>query len=98
MEDRFTAIRFAIAAALPRDVVVIAGKGAEEFQEYCEEDTVVKVQDSACCPPLAHVINFRLDVRGKMEVKGLLPWGSCGLCLVTTPQQPTDMVRGEVDC
>lgn len=50
MEDRFTAIRFAIAAALPRDVVVIAGKGAEEFQEYCEEDMVVKVHDSACCP------------------------------------------------
>ena len=56
MEDRFTAIRFAIAAALPRDVVVIAGKGAEEFQEYCEEDMVVKVCDSACCPPLEHVM------------------------------------------
>ena len=56
MEDRFTAIRFAIAAALPRDVVVIAGKGAEEFQEYCEEDAVVKVHHSACCSPLAHVM------------------------------------------
>ena len=34
MEDRFCAIRAAIGTAQARDVVVIAGKGCQDFQEY----------------------------------------------------------------
>lgn len=34
MEDRFCAIRAAIGTAQARDVVIIAGKGAQDFQEY----------------------------------------------------------------
>ena len=44
MEDRFCAIRAAIGTAQPRDVVVIAGKGHQDFQEYGDgEGGVIKV-------------------------------------------------------
>lgn len=33
MEDRYTAIRWAIGTAQKRDMVIIAGKGAEDFME-----------------------------------------------------------------
>lgn len=34
MEDRFSAIRVAIGTAQDKDAVIIAGKGAEDFQEF----------------------------------------------------------------
>lgn len=44
MEDRFCAIRAAIGTAQARDVVIIAGKGAQDFQEYGDgEGGVIKV-------------------------------------------------------
>lgn len=44
MEDRFCAIRAAIGTAQPRDVVVIAGKGHQDFQEYGDgEGGIIKV-------------------------------------------------------
>ena len=39
MEDRFSAIRVAIGTAQAKDTVVIAGKGAEDFQEYGDMET-----------------------------------------------------------
>eukprot|EP00884_Botryococcus_braunii_P000647 jgi/Botrbrau1/10583/Bobra.0358s0006.1 len=39
MEDRWMAIRYAIGTAQPEDVVVIAGKGAEDYQEIYEPET-----------------------------------------------------------
>lgn len=39
MEDRWTAIRYAIGTAGAEDIVVIAGKGAEDYQEIFEEET-----------------------------------------------------------
>ena len=39
MEDRFSAIRVAIGTAQAKDTVVIAGKGAEDFQEYGDLET-----------------------------------------------------------
>lgn len=45
MEDRFCAIRAAIGTAQPRDVVVIAGKGHQDFQEYGDgEGGIIKVR------------------------------------------------------
>eukprot|EP00208_Stichococcus_sp_RCC1054_P003770 CAMPEP_0206139342 /NCGR_PEP_ID=MMETSP1473-20131121/5544_1 /ASSEMBLY_ACC=CAM_ASM_001109 /TAXON_ID=1461547 /ORGANISM="Stichococcus sp, Strain RCC1054" /LENGTH=890 /DNA_ID=CAMNT_0053533095 /DNA_START=451 /DNA_END=3123 /DNA_ORIENTATION=- len=38
IHDRFNAIRVAIATAQERDVVIIAGKGNEDFQEYHDEN------------------------------------------------------------
>ena len=44
MEDRFCAIRAAIGTAQARDVVVIAGKGNQDFMEYGDgEGGVIKV-------------------------------------------------------
>ena len=44
MEDRFCAIRAAIGTAQARDVVVIAGKGNQDYQEYGDgEGGVIKV-------------------------------------------------------
>ena len=34
MEDRFTAIRWAIGTAQKKDIVVIAGKGHHDYQEW----------------------------------------------------------------
>jgi len=34
VEDRFSAIRLAIGSAVDKDVVVIAGKGHEDYVEY----------------------------------------------------------------
>ena len=39
MEDRFSAIRVAIGTAQAKDTVVIAGKGAEDYQEYGDMET-----------------------------------------------------------
>lgn len=39
MEDRWTAIRYAIGTAGAEDIVVIAGKGAEDYQEIFEPET-----------------------------------------------------------
>ncbi|KAK9868996.1 hypothetical protein WJX84_006576 [Apatococcus fuscideae] len=36
-EDRFTAIRWAISTAQERDMVIIAGKGSEDFQEVASQ-------------------------------------------------------------
>jgi len=36
MEDRWMAIRWAVGTARENDCVVIAGKGAEDFQEHWE--------------------------------------------------------------
>lgn len=46
MEDRFSAIRVAIGTAQAKDTVVIAGKGAEDFQEYGDMETgdLIRVQ------------------------------------------------------
>ncbi len=45
MEDRFCAIRAAIGTAQARDVVVIAGKGNQDYQEYGDgEGGVIKVR------------------------------------------------------
>lgn len=44
MEDRWTAIRWAIGTAQKNDIVVIAGKGAEDFQEWDIGFGLVKVQ------------------------------------------------------
>ena len=43
MEDRWTAIRWAIGTAQKNDCVVIAGKGAEDFQEWDIGFGMVKV-------------------------------------------------------
>lgn len=43
MEDRWTAIRWAIGTAQKKDVVVVAGKGAQDYQEYQFENEWVKV-------------------------------------------------------
>ena len=48
MEDRFCAIRAAIGTAQARDVVVIAGKGNQDYQEYGDgQGGVIK----ACAVP-----------------------------------------------
>ena len=45
MEDRFCAIRAAIGTAQARDVVVIAGKGNQDYQEYGDgQGGVIKVR------------------------------------------------------
>ena len=45
MEDRFCAIRAAIGTAQARDVVVIAGKGNQDYQEYGDgEGGVIKAR------------------------------------------------------
>lgn len=45
MEDRFCAIRAAIGTAQARDVVIIAGKGAQDYMEYGDgEGGVIKVR------------------------------------------------------
>jgi UDP-N-acetylmuramyl tripeptide synthase len=43
MEDRWTAIRWAIGTAYGKDCVVIAGKGAEDFQEWDIGEGLIKV-------------------------------------------------------
>ncbi len=49
MEDRFCAIRAAIGTAQARDVVVIAGKGNQDYQEYGNgEGGVIKVRILSC--------------------------------------------------
>jgi hypothetical protein len=49
MEDRWMAIRCAIGTAQQDDLVVIAGKGAEDFQEYVDPETgeVTRVRPSS---------------------------------------------------
>lgn len=42
MEDRWTAIRWAIGTAQRKDVVVLAGKGAQDYQEYIFDNELVK--------------------------------------------------------
>ena len=45
MEDRFCAIRAAIGTAQARDVVVIAGKGNQDYQEHGDgQGGVIKVR------------------------------------------------------
>lgn len=44
MEDRWMAIRWAIGTACENDVVIIAGKGHEDFQEFYQEGEFVKVR------------------------------------------------------
>jgi hypothetical protein len=39
MEDRWTAIRLAIGTAAADDMVIIAGKGAEDYQEIYDPET-----------------------------------------------------------
>lgn len=48
MEDRFSAIRVAIGTAQAKDTVVIAGKGAEDFQEYGDLETGDLVRVRRC--------------------------------------------------
>ena len=43
MEDRWTAIRWAIGTAQKKDCVVVAGKGADDFQEWDFGDGLIKV-------------------------------------------------------
>lgn len=43
MEDRWTAIRWAVGTAQKNDCIVIAGKGAEDFQEWDVGFGLVKV-------------------------------------------------------
>lgn len=46
IEDRFSAIRVAIGTAQARDAVIIAGKGAQDYQEYgdLESGQLVRVR------------------------------------------------------
>ena len=44
MEDRWTAIRWAVGTAQKNDCIVIAGKGAEDFQEWDVGFGLVKVR------------------------------------------------------
>ena len=43
MEDRWTAIRWAIGTARENDCVVIAGKGHEDFQEIVTDGEMARV-------------------------------------------------------
>ena len=43
VEDRWTAIRWAIGTAQKKDIVVVAGKGAEDYQEYVFDGQIVRV-------------------------------------------------------
>lgn len=43
MEDRWTAIRWAVGTAQKNDCIVVAGKGAEDFQEWDVGFGLVKV-------------------------------------------------------
>ena len=55
MEDRWTAIRWAIGTARENDCVIIAGKGHEDFQEIVNDGEMARVGckqfllDSASC-------------------------------------------------
>ena len=44
MEDRWTAIRWAIGTARENDCVVIAGKGHEDFQEIFTDGEMARVR------------------------------------------------------
>ena len=44
MEDRWSAIRWAIGSAQPGDCVVLAGKGDADFQEYAHNGDLVKAR------------------------------------------------------
>ncbi|KAK9805281.1 hypothetical protein WJX72_010844 [[Myrmecia] bisecta] len=84
IEDRWTAIRAAIGTALPRDVVVIAGKGHEDYQEYVDNqgevtkgwfDDRVECRNALAKLPMLEAINTKLD-------RSDLPWCNAGDRLV----------------
>lgn len=77
MEDRYSAIRAAIGTAGPEDVVLLAGKGSEDWVEHADEDGSV----------LTGWLDDRVEARNALsKLKYLkqiprfsretLPWGS----------------------
>ncbi len=57
MEDRWTAIRWAVGTAQKNDCIVIAGKGAEDFQEWDVGFGLVKARSlvSLCLSDQSHL-------------------------------------------
>ena len=52
MEDRWTAIRWAIGTARDKDIVIIAGRGHTDFQEYIANGMIYRVRQATTCPPM----------------------------------------------
>lgn len=55
MEDRFSAIRVAIGTAQDKDAVIIAGKGAEDFQEFGDIESGDILRVTITCPTMLNL-------------------------------------------
>ena len=58
MEDRWTAIRWAIGTARENDCVVIAGKGHEDFQEIVTDGEMARVGPRKLSMTLPPAVTF----------------------------------------
>ena len=50
VEDRWTAVRWAIGTARDKDIVIIAGRGHTDYQEWMADDLTYRV-----CPPMGDI-------------------------------------------